>query len=709
MPPPLERPQNDALAPLLRGECRGAGRPRDGRPYPPTVLAAAVLVPLALIFSIEVYGLVAWGTAYLPWETVPAGEAFLPEFRRALHPEAQERWLYLFGLLCVPTLPLAFLALLKRRWARSPETLVRLWEHPVGRYWDRGLLAVVLVWLCGLSLDSEIPAAPTYLLVALFMAVCLPRLQRVKWAVPTLVIHSLAALLVVFGSGLLWVTEEVLRTSHADMPHCLDLPLGAINQVLHGRTVLVDTSSQYGVLYPYVGALFVAAVGLSVTHVSLFFVLLSALSLGWLYLALVRKFGGTISVLLAFAAIVGLSHPYWAWSLEGFPDYFHIPYYQYFPIRVVCGAFFLWFVRVYLERPTWQRRWLGYAAAGFSALWNADTGLVILIAWTGAILYDRLGRAGSRREAARIVAAHLLALFLTLGTSLAWYAMFAWLRTGTLPQLGSYARFQRIYYLNGFGMAPCVMWEFWQPVVLVYAIAVFDCLRRWRQASADRNRSWYLYIALYGLGIFSYYQGRNDLRNLLATCYPAAFLCCCWAADCARHLRGTSLRGAWRHPVKRLALLQLVVFGLMPCAGLASFACAVPSAVAYGCVLAETAGRAVPQPVLTTLAPYPLRGQELIICSDLANYLHVHTQSWSALPFSSCSEVVLVQDIAMIQDLLDRKGPAVVAFRDRDGGFLHVAKYLNFTNYRVAGEHDGTVFLESSMAARDRRPGEDGR
>lgn len=51
-------------------------------------------------------------------------------------------------------------------------------------------------------------------------------------------------------------------------------------------------------------------------------------------------------------------------------------YYQYYPVRVVCGVYFLWFVSVYLTRKNWWTALLGYAAAGFAVLWNTDAGLV---------------------------------------------------------------------------------------------------------------------------------------------------------------------------------------------------------------------------------------------------------------------------------------------------------------------------------------------
>ena len=37
----------------------------------------------------------------------------------------------------------------------------------------------------------------------------------------------------------------------------------------------------------------------------------------------------------------------------------------------------------------------GYLAAGASLLWNADTGMVILVAWTASLLVDAVSR---RRE-----------------------------------------------------------------------------------------------------------------------------------------------------------------------------------------------------------------------------------------------------------------------------------------------------------------------
>ena len=124
-----------------------------------------------------------------------------------------------------------------------------------------------------------------------------PWLVRSKYLIHRHLVHSVAAMLLVFGTYLLLLSEHSLwfvpESPSAGWYWQLhfDLLLGAINQVLHGKTVLVDTSSQYGVLYPYVGAVFARLFGMSVLTTSLFFVLLSLLSMWFVYLAILRKFG----------------------------------------------------------------------------------------------------------------------------------------------------------------------------------------------------------------------------------------------------------------------------------------------------------------------------------------------------------------------------------------------------------------------------------
>jgi hypothetical protein len=56
-----------------------------------------------------------------------------------------------------------------------------------------------------------------------------------------------------------------------DICHHIDIVLGAVNQVAHGRTVLVDVSSQHGLLYPYVIAALMALIGITMTGLTVVF------------------------------------------------------------------------------------------------------------------------------------------------------------------------------------------------------------------------------------------------------------------------------------------------------------------------------------------------------------------------------------------------------------------------------------------------------
>src|SRR3989339_313950 len=66
---------------------------------------------------------------------------------------------------------------------------------------------------------------------------------------------------------------------------------GAVNQAANGKTILVDMFSQYGVLYPYIGAIFTKIFGHSILNISIYFLVLIFLSFLFMYMALNEKLG----------------------------------------------------------------------------------------------------------------------------------------------------------------------------------------------------------------------------------------------------------------------------------------------------------------------------------------------------------------------------------------------------------------------------------
>ncbi|MCY2993460.1 MAG: hypothetical protein NTY19_37115 [Planctomycetota bacterium] len=653
-------------------------------------------VPISLLAAIGIYLLLACATSWFPWDTSTQAELFLPLARESLHPEPQERFLYLLGLACIPTLPLAVFVSLYYLDRRSRLKLPRFGDAAdltaLGRRRDLLLVTILVLWLTVMVAWTELNRG--VLFGAFGGALAVPWLVRCKCSVHSYLVHSLAAVLLLFLAYVLVFTEHRLWYAPASpsagwyWQHHFDLLVGAINQVHHGKTVLVDTSSQYGIFYPYVGAVFARLFGMSVLTATLFFVLLSLLSLWFVYLAILRKFGAGSAALVVLAAVLGLFHPFCVWSVE--PIY----YYQYFPLRVVCGAFFLWFVPYYLDRRSWQRAAVGFLAAGFSVLWNADTGLVILIAWTATLFYASLNDVRGGWEVARSVVKHLLWFAATLGISVAGYGLFAWARSGQIPSLESYSRYQRIFYGNGFCLSPMNPREFWQPVILVYVATVFFCLRQLWKRRATSTCSWYLFVALYGLGIFTYYQARSHVHGLGNVCYPSVILSCFLFWDCLHQVRTWDWRKTARSPLLRYNWLRLSLFSLLPLFGLICFTRAVVPAIRLAGETTRSLTVQEEDPAIVELGRQ-ISGTELLICYHAANYLHIKTHSWSALPVASTTEVVLQDQLRDIQRLIDEKRyrvlmgrPIASLYTDKIGG------YLDLTGYRPIFEGEHFVLFE---------------
>ena len=651
------------------------------------------LVLGSLSLGLLVYVAMAIDLARWAHPHVAGPGAFIPEFREFVRPEPMERMLYLVGLASIPTLPTLFYGLLAWWTGRLPR-LGRCLANPYGLAVRDGLVAGgILLWLAFLAHRSQIPLASYYLAGACLPAVLAPlaaaggstaRASTVRWAAAGVILAAWALLF--------WERREIGgqlgSTSH------FDLLLGAVNQVMHGRTILVDATSQYGILYPYVAAAAVGPFGLSVTHLSLFFLALSLPTLALIYLIYARKMGsGSPWALVCLVATLAVCHPSWNGALFHFVT--GVVYYQYFPLRVICGVFFLWFAGVYFQRPSRRLMLAGYLAAGASVLWNADTGMVVLVAWTASLMVDAVSRGRSSRLAstAAHVAGHAAMLVLTLVLSVGGYALFAWIRSGRLPDLKAFWQYQEIFYSAGYFMLPMRRCELWQPIIFLYLVVVAAGVRRAFQGTADAATKWNLFVALYGLGIFSYYQGRSHVGCLGAVLYPAMILACLLSADLAAAWRaaGCSLK----NPEARFCWLKLAGCWLLVSFGLIHFGRALPAVVTH---LAQSpppkAG--VGNESEIRLLRQRLEGSAAVILSPMSNCLHVQTHSWSAVPFSSPAEIVLLAQARQARQTLDDRRTVYLVEDSRENGVL--LRYVRPEDFREA-ERIGSFTLYVAQEA----------
>lgn len=258
-------------------------------------------------------------------------------------------------------------------------------------------------------------------------------------------------------------------------------------------------------------------------------------------------------------------------------------------------------------------------------------------------------------------AIHLAALVGTLLGSLAFYAAFAWLRSGQLPRYNELLFFQRIFYQAGFYMRPMPLWEFWQPIVAVLALTIAWCMRQAVREQLPARAPWLFFIAAYGLGSFSYYQGRSLPQVLPAVFLPALLLAFFWTRHGVAALTGHTLADIRRSANLRLVAISTVPFAVFCLCGLVNLCRSLPAAVLYSF---NTTGTVDARVIPLTAALRPIvSGKEAVFLTNPEAFMHTKAGSWSALPMASRTEVFLRSQVAHIQRSIEKPGTVLVLQR----------------------------------------------
>ena len=597
-----------------------------------------------------------------------SGDAFLPEIVQAVRPEPLEKTRYLLGLFCIPTLPMAFYLLAHRL---MPSRLLNDLNRPrVLATRDLFLIAVLLAWFWTLLRSSAIPNIELYLAFAFPLAASLLLWRSRLPSIPPALSWAVIGILAVLGF-LSQLVGDNWYFHRDNLWHHIDIVLAVVNQVAHGKTVLVDTTSQYGLLYPYVVALSLAPCGVSMPAMTVFFAALTLAQAVFVFLAVSRLPGMTPAWKTAFVVTyAGLAAPMLGCALfNALNTLFFLGgrtsdlvpvYFQFVPIRTIWFAIFVWLTAPRGRPLKGFTIPLGYCLAGVSFLWNADSGLVILLAWTGMLVFGRLDRWRSDPVGTvRHGLTHIAAMVVTMVGALFAYGLFALLRSSHWPRYEELFRFQQIFYQAGFFMLPMPLWEFWQPIVALFAFTICWCLR---QAACERTpavASWKFFIAAYGLGMFSYYQGRSMTPFLPSTFLPAAILAFIWMREGFTVLAGRSfaeIRGSADLRLVAIKTFPLLVFCIC---GFLNLCRSLPAVIRYSFDTAGSMDARGMDPIWEALRPH-VAGKAVAILADPNAFIHTKTGSWSSLPVASPTEVFLESQLEGIRRVIEDPEAIVV-------------------------------------------------
>ncbi len=584
-------------------------------------------------------------------------------FPESAQPETLERTLFLAGILFLPLCGAAILVLLRRWDAKAPlggrmltvlSVLSTLGLAGILAYWFYRVISFYSSW----GSDASPPGGSFRLDLNAFWSVTvfllilwLLRRWSGRISLPRTVVHAAAAGCIVASSLLLFISDHVFRSFGVLRFH-FQLPLGSIIQVLHGKTILVDVSSQYGILYPYVAGFFTRLPHLSIQGVSVFFVLLTMLTWGFLYLALYgQMWGKPLWALLSFVSLLGIAHPFFFANAQGYSD---LVYYQYIPIRMVFGAFFLWFVPHYLAKPARWKYVLGFALSALSLLWNTDTGLVVVISWAAFLVYQTLacGPAGFKKKLT-VCLGHAAASLLACSSAVLGYSLFAWVRSGQWPDWFGMFEYQGLFYRLGYFMLPMRNFDLWNIFALIYLVTMVRTVAGLFGRDRDPKNAFYFFTAVYGIGILSYFQGRSHVLTLSVCIYPALLLNAWylyqWYQKNTSRLAGELVRDGslfFDGLAAGMSSLLLVY-------GLSMIVSSLPSAVEYVRQQVLVPAGADPGAAVVSYIQEHARVPDPLIIAEDAEYYYLETGTYSPLPFSSLTELISVDQLAQAQSVID--------------------------------------------------------
>lgn len=309
--------------------------------------------------------------------------------------------------------------------------------------------------------------------------------------------------------------------------HSHNFYLGPVNDLLAGKTMLVDVFSQYGVLVlQALAAVFGSGLApLSYHWFSLVLSVLLVAQFGLLYLLLRGTLRSEALVGVAFLAMVAVDLFGQAGYAQQFPSTG--------PLRF--GPFYLLLAVVMLRhrRPAWARGCLLVEAGllGMASVWSAESFVYAVAGYLTAFGYEVLSAPFRRGRTTRLVAARLGATLIAIALAQGAMAAAIYQQAGQWPDVGRYLRYVTLYVGDEFGTLPIDAFTPWVLIAGVYAVTCLALMVRLCLAP-PRAASWRAVamagMAGFGLVQFTYFIGRSHPNNLYHVMLPALFLAACW-------------------------------------------------------------------------------------------------------------------------------------------------------------------------------------
>ena len=428
-------------------------------------------------------------------------------------PEPQEKMTY-FGLLAAtPVLLFGIVALVRRsgwrlspcfhRWVIAAVVVVSVICAIVDMFWLRLIWPLrdnILIWATTIS----------FVLIGLVAPICSRAHLAVALAVRALLIGTIAV-----GAILTfcWRIFDVRAVSNSpSFTDHYEAVAFSVAQIGNGATCLVDVIPQYGCYGEFMAPV-MRLIGVSTFSTTLVFSSFQLIAFLTLTVWARRLIANRVILIATVLLIVIVTNRIWYPTDDQF--------YQGFPVRLLFPVLSLPVASAWLDRPTPVRAFLMGAFAGLSALWNLDTGSIVVVALAILVLFGRCTAAPWRYTSA-FKRLPCLGLFcLGLGFAIGTLIVALRLKGGVWPAVGEYFTFQRIFFVYGFGALPMTPFpSLWSVFAGLAVVALSLVASRLGLGPYDRDVELIAFLAILALGLLSYYIGRSHWQTLALVSWP---------------------------------------------------------------------------------------------------------------------------------------------------------------------------------------------
>ena len=308
----------------------------------------------------------------------------------------------------------------------------------------------------------------------------------------------------------------------------LNAVLYSISQVQQGKVMLSDFTAQYGLyphfLYPLFKLINVNVVSFSATMAGL-----TVASYSLIFFGLRKIISNNLVVFFSFIAIIYFSY---------FTSFFNGPWidiaYASNPIRRIFPALIIFFGFSYILNPKKILYLLIIFLSSLSILWNFESGLICFLSFYIYVLYEKIAVKNLRSYALSFIRHSVIsASILTLTFFL--YSILIYLQSDSFPNWSLFLKFQNLFGMTGYSSIPMPIFHLWNLVFLVYLYGIYiglDSILSNKKNILDRAA---FFIAIFGLGISTYYFNRSHDTTLLSIVYPSFILLAIYLSKALDH------------------------------------------------------------------------------------------------------------------------------------------------------------------------------